>query len=181
MGSFEDRVAIITGGAAGIGGATARVLASRGTKVLIADIDEETAAVNVQRIADAGGTAAAIRTDVSKAEDSQRMVGEALDRWGRLDILVQNAFGVVTMPEGFQGGAEDVEEEAWEYGISVLAKALYLGAKYAVPVMREGGGRQHRQPRLGPQPFAGPRLADIRSGEICCGRHDTADGDRVWA
>ena len=140
MGSFEGQVAIVTGGATGIGGATARVLASRGAKVLIADIDEETAAANVQRINDANGTAAAIRTDVSKAEDSRRMVDDAVARWGRLDILVQNAFGVVTMPAGFQGGAEDVEEEAWDYGTSVLAKALYLGAKYAVPVMREGGG-----------------------------------------
>ena len=140
MGNFEDQVAIVTGGATGIGGATARVLASRGAKVLIADIDEKTAATNVQTIAEANGTAAAIRVDVSKAEDSQRMVREAVDRWGRIDILVQNAFGVVTMPAGFQGGAEDVEEEAWEYGISVLAKALYLGAKYTVPVLREGGG-----------------------------------------
>ena len=140
LGNFEGQVAIVTGGATGIGGATARVLASRGAKVLIADIDEETAAANVQRINDANGTAAAIRTDVSKAEDSRRMVDDAVARWGRLDILVQNAFGVVTMPAGFQGGAEDVEEEAWDYGTSVLAKALYLGAKYAVPVMREGGG-----------------------------------------
>ena len=140
MGNFENQVAIVTGGATGIGGATARTLASRGAKVLIADIDEETAATNVQSILDANGTAAAVRVDVSKAEDSRRMVREAVDRWGRIDILVQNAFGVATMPAGFQGGAEDVEEDAWEYGISVLAKALYLGAKYTVPVMREGGG-----------------------------------------
>ena len=140
MGNLEDRVAVVTGGATGIGGATARVLAGRGAKVLIADIDEETAAGNVQAIQDAGGVADAVRIDVSKTEDCKRMVAEAVDRWGRLDILVQNAFGVVTMPEGFQGGAEDVEEEAWDYGITVLAKALFLGAKYAVPVMREGGG-----------------------------------------
>ena len=117
------------------------MLAGRGAKVLIADIDEETAAGNVQAIEDAGGVRpTAARIDVSKTEDCKRMVAEAVDRWGKLDILVQNAFGVVTMPEGFQGGAEDVEEEAWDYGISVLAKALFLGAKYAVPVMREGGG-----------------------------------------
>ena len=140
MGNFQGQVAIVTGGATGIGGATARTLARRGAKVLIADIDEETAATNVQSILDAYGTAVSIRVDVSKADDSQRMVREAVDRWGRIDILVQNAFGVATMPAGFQGGAEDVEEDAWEYGISVLAKALYLGAKYTVPVMREGGG-----------------------------------------
>ena len=140
MGSFKDQVAIVTGGATGIGGATARTLARRGAKVLIADINEELAAVNVQSITDADGTAVSIRVDVSKADDSQRMVAEAMDRWGRIDILVQNAFGVANMPAGFQGGAEDVEEDAWDYGISVLAKALYLGAKYTVPVMREGGG-----------------------------------------
>jgi NAD(P)-dependent dehydrogenase (short-subunit alcohol dehydrogenase family) len=140
VGSFKDQVAIVTGGATGIGGATARTLARRGAKVLIADINEELAAANVQSITDADGTAVSIRVDVSKADDSQRMVAEAMDRWGRIDILVQNAFGVANMPAGFQGGAEDVEEDAWDYGISVLAKALYLGAKYTVPVMREGGG-----------------------------------------
>ena len=103
MGNFQGQVAIVTGGATGIGGATARVLARRGAKVLIADIDEETAATNVQSILDANGTAVSIRVDVSKADDSQRMVREAVDRWGRIDILVQNAFGVVTMPAGFQG------------------------------------------------------------------------------
>ena len=140
MGSFKDQVAIVTGGATGIGGATARTLARRGAKVLIADINEELAAANVQSITDSDGTAVSMRVDVSKADDSQRMVAEAMDRWGRIDILVQNAFGVANMPAGFQGGAEDVEEDAWDYGISVLAKALYLGAKYTVPVMREGGG-----------------------------------------
>ncbi len=140
MGSLKDQVAIVTGGATGIGGATARTLANRGARVLIADINEELAAANVQSITDADGTAVSMRVDVSKTGDSQRMVAEATDRWGRIDILVQNAFGVANMPAGFQGGAEDVEEGAWDYGISVLAKALYLGVKYTVPVMREGGG-----------------------------------------
>ena len=66
MGNFQGQVAIVTGGATGIGGATARTLASRGAKVLIADIDEETAATNVQSILDANGTAVSIRVDVSK-------------------------------------------------------------------------------------------------------------------
>lgn len=140
LGNLDGQVAIVTGGATGIGGATARTLAERGAKVLIADIDDDTASVNVKRIVDAGGTASATHVDVSKPADSSRMVSEALDRWGRLDILVQNAFGVAAMPEGFQGGAEDVSEDAWDYGISVLAKALYLGAKNAVPVMRRQGG-----------------------------------------
>ena len=103
MGNFQGQVAIVTGGATGIGGATARTLASRGAKVLIADIDEETAATNVQSILDANGTAVSIRVDVSKVDDSQRMVREAVDRWGRIDILVQNAFGVATMPARVSG------------------------------------------------------------------------------
>ncbi len=140
MGKFDGQVAIVTGGATGIGGAAARTLAKGGAKVIIADIDDQTAAANAKSITDAGGTAAPIHADVSKSEDIRRMIDEAVERWQRLDILVQNAFGVAAMTSGLQGSAEDVEEDAWDYGISVLAKALYLGAKYAVPVMRRQGG-----------------------------------------
>jgi NAD(P)-dependent dehydrogenase (short-subunit alcohol dehydrogenase family) len=140
MSRFEERVAIITGGALGIGGATARKLASEGAKVFIADIDDAAAAANIEQIAQAGGTAAASHVDVSQSEDIARMVNEAVDLYGRLDILVQNAFGVLSGESRVHGSAITVEEEDWDYGIDVLLKALYLGAKHAVPHMRAGGG-----------------------------------------
>jgi NAD(P)-dependent dehydrogenase (short-subunit alcohol dehydrogenase family) len=140
MGRFEGQVAIITGGALGIGGATARKLASEGASVFIADIDDAAAAANVKTIQQAGGTAAASHVDVSQSADIARMVNEAVDLYGRLDILVQNAFGVISGVSVIQGTALTVDEDGWDYGIDVLLKALYLGPKNAIPHMRATGG-----------------------------------------
>ena len=140
MGRFEGQVAIITGGALGIGGATARKLASEGASVFIADIDDAAAAANVKTIQQAGGTAAASHVDVSQSADIARMVNEAVDLYGRLDILVQNAFGVISGVSVIQGSALTVDEDGWDYGIDVLLKALYLGPKNAIPHMRATGG-----------------------------------------
>ncbi len=140
MGRFEERVAIITGGALGIGGATARRLAAEGAKVFIADIDDVAATANVERIIEAGGTAAASHVDMSQSDDIARMVNEAVDLYGQLDILIQNAFGVLSGASRIHGSAVTVEEEDWDYGFGVLLKALYLGVKHAVPHMRTVGG-----------------------------------------
>ena len=140
MSRFEGQVAIITGGALGIGGATARKLASEGASIFIADIDDAAAAANVGRIEQAGGTAAASHIDVSRSEDIARMVNEAVDLYGRLDILVQNAFGVITGESRIHGSAITVEEDDWDYGFDVLLKARYLGAKHVIPHMRAAGG-----------------------------------------
>ena len=77
-GRFEGQVAIVTGGALGIGGATARRLAAEGAKVLIADINDAAAAANVERIQAVGGAARAIHTDVAVAQDIAHMVAEAV-------------------------------------------------------------------------------------------------------
>lgn len=140
---FRGKVAIVTGGAQGIGGATARRLARDGASVLIADIDEATAKDNRARIEAAGGTAAVIRTDVAAAADVECMVGEAVKRWGRLDFLVNNAFSVAGggLDSGsIKGGAVEVSELAWDRGMAVLVKSIFLGVKYAVPAMRQNGG-----------------------------------------
>ena len=140
MGRFEGQIAIITGGALGIGGATARKLASEGASVFIADIDDTAAATNVNTIQQAGGTAVASHVDVSQSADIARMVNEAVDQYGRLDILVQNAFAVMAGESQIHGSALTVEEESWDYGIDILLKALYLGPKNAIPHMRASGG-----------------------------------------
>ena len=132
-----DQVAIVTGGALGIGGATARRLAEEDAKVLIADVNMEAAEANAKAIRDAGGTAEIIRADVGKHDDIKAMVRRAVDTWGRLDILVNNAYAPSA---GVQGGALEVTEEAWDDGMAVLVKSMFLGAKYAVPEMQKVGG-----------------------------------------
>ena len=137
MGRLEGKVAIVTGGAQGIGGATAIRLAEEGAKVLIADIDEAMAEKNAESIRAAGNVADVVRVDVSKHADIEMMVGRAVENWGRLDILFSNAFDVLTAGSG---GAVEVSEEDWDSQMAVLLKAIFLGVKHAVPEMRKVGG-----------------------------------------
>ena len=137
MASLDGQVAIVTGGAWGIGGATARRLAADGARVLIADLDEDGGASNVARIAEASGIAQAMAVDVSDGSQIEAMVQRAVDDWGRLDILVQNAY----RDDGRHGGsAVDLAESSWDEAMALLVKALYLGAKHAVPHMQAAGG-----------------------------------------
>ena len=137
MNRLSGRVAIVTGGAQGLGGATARKLAEEGARVLVADIDLETAQANVERIRGQGHEAEAVRADVGSHADIKAMVEAAVDRWGRLDILFNNAFDVLT---AFSGGAVELAEDAWDRDIAVLLKSVFLSAKHAVPEMRKVGG-----------------------------------------
>ena len=133
MGSLQDRVAIVTGGAMGIGGASARRLAADGARVLIADRNEETAKANVERIRSAGGVAEQITVDVAQRTDLERMVNRAVELWGRLDILLNNAWG----GWGRGGGAATLAEDEYDYGMNVMVKAQWLAAQYAVPHMEK--------------------------------------------
>lgn len=138
MERLAGQVAIVTGGGTGIGGATARRLAEEGARVLIADINESLAKEQVDRILSSGGTAESMVADTGSHADIKKMVERAVELWGSLRILVNNAYS----PSGADGngGAEEVTEEAWDRGMSVLVKSMFLGAKYAVPVMRQSGG-----------------------------------------
>ena len=136
MSRFEGQVVIVTGGALGIGGATARKFAKEGAKVLIADFNEEAATNNVELILSQGGIAAFSHTDVSKSEDVERMVQEAIRKFGGVDVLVQNAFSVIAGENHIHGSAVSVKEESWDYGMDVMLKALYLGAKHCIPHMQ---------------------------------------------
>ncbi len=137
MGRLDGRAAIVTGGAQGIGGSCARRLAKEGARVLIADIDEAAAEANVAGIRAQGGTADSINADLSQHQDIKLMVDRAAELWGRLDILVNNAY----TPKHGSGaeGALEVTEEDWDWGMSLLVKAIFLAAKYAVPEMRKTG------------------------------------------
>lgn len=136
MKRLPDQVAIVTGAAMGIGRATARRLAEEGARVLVADVQMDAARENVAAIRGAGGVAEAFRADVARHEDIEAMVKKAVALWGRLDILVNNAYGGT---EGAAGGAEEVTPEGWDRAMAMLVKSMYLGAKYAVPQMRRSG------------------------------------------
>jgi NAD(P)-dependent dehydrogenase (short-subunit alcohol dehydrogenase family) len=137
MSDFAGQVAIVTGGAQGIGGATARRLAAGGARVLIVDVDGPTAELNVTRIREAGGVAEAMVADVAQPGELRATIDAAVARWGKLNILVSNAYGG---GPGIEGSAVEVEEDAWDRGMAILVKALFVGAKYAVPQMQAAGG-----------------------------------------
>jgi NAD(P)-dependent dehydrogenase (short-subunit alcohol dehydrogenase family) len=138
MARLVERVAIVTGGAMGIGGATARRLAEEGARVLIADVNGEEAERNRDRIRQAGGQAEVIVADIARPEDIRGYVERADSLWGRIDVLVNNAYG--GRGEGMQGSALDVTEEGWDRGMGLMARALFLSTKHVVPIMRRGGG-----------------------------------------
>jgi NAD(P)-dependent dehydrogenase (short-subunit alcohol dehydrogenase family) len=131
--SLQDQVAIITGGALGIGGATARRLAEEGARVVLADVNLEAAEANAAQIRATGGLAEPIHCDVSVATDLQATVTRAVELWGRLDILVNNAW------QGREpdGSALTLSETAWDFALTAMVKALFLATKYAVPYMQQ--------------------------------------------
>jgi len=155
MGRFDGRGAIVTGGALGIGGGCARIIAADGAGVLIVDINEESGASSVNRIREAGGKAEFMAGDVAQESVAAEMVEKAVSTFGRLDLLVQNAYGGGA---GSAGSAVEVRPEAWHRGMDLLVGALYLGAKFGVPAMEESGADPEFDP--GPWEGAGRRHGD---------------------
>ncbi|MEE2753190.1 MAG: SDR family oxidoreductase [Candidatus Latescibacterota bacterium] len=137
MASLQKKVAIVTGGAMGIGGAISRRLAGEGAKVLVADFNDEVAAENVERIRGAGGIAEAFHADVSETDDIEKMISKCFHLFGGLNILVNNAWGG---RRGKDGTAETLEEDAWHYAMDTMVKAHYWAVKHAMPHMRASGG-----------------------------------------
>jgi NAD(P)-dependent dehydrogenase (short-subunit alcohol dehydrogenase family) len=139
-GRLDGKVAIVTGGATGIGGGTVLRLAEEGAKVLIADVEENLANERAEMVKRAGGTAAVLRADMTKHDDIRRMVEEAVSRFGRLDVVVNNAYGPTMGGDRGRGNPEGVSEEAWDSALGLLIKSMFLSTKYAVPEMRKAGG-----------------------------------------
>jgi NAD(P)-dependent dehydrogenase (short-subunit alcohol dehydrogenase family) len=135
MGRVEGKVAIVTGAASGIGRATACLLAREGARVVVADVNADGADETVETIRAAGGQAEFVRTDVSSAADVEAMVAQAVARFGRLDVLHNNAYWApLNTP------VVVTTEAQWDRTLDVTLKSVFLGCKYAIPVMVESGG-----------------------------------------
>ncbi|WP_155322577.1 SDR family oxidoreductase [Desulfosarcina ovata] len=132
--SFENRVAVVTGGGSGIGRASALAFAMEGAKVVVADIDVAGGEETVRMIKNAGGEAIFVKTDVSKAQDVEAMVNKAIEVYGRLDYAHNNA-GVE--PSGHL--IADMPEEMWDRVISINLKGMFLCIKYEVAQMLKQG------------------------------------------
>ena len=129
---LKDRVAIITGAGSGIGAASAVAMAREGARVVVVDLNEAAAKKTVEQIEKAGGQAVGARADVARAADNQSVVEQAVTRWGRLDIFFANA-GV---PQ-WKTDIEDVDEKTFDQIFTVNVKGVWLGAKYALPIMKK--------------------------------------------
>jgi len=134
-GKLQDKVAVITGAASGIGRATALLFAREGARVVVADWDESGGSRIAEEIAEAGGEAVSVRTDVSQAEDVRSLINAAVEGYGRLDVLFNNA-GV----EGELAPTADCSLENWDSVIGINLKGVFLGMKYAIPHMVSNGG-----------------------------------------
>lgn len=128
---LAGKVCIVTGGGSGIGRASCVLFAREGGKVVVADKSRE-AAESVAR--EAGEAAIGLRTDVSDSRSVRAMLKQTVDRFGRLDVLVNNA------GYGIPGSVVETDEADWDRLMAVNLNGVFYGCKYAIPIMRKQGG-----------------------------------------
>ena len=134
MDRVKGKVAIITGGASGIGKATASLLAKEGAKVVIADINEVNGKKVAEEIRREGGKALFVKHDVTSESDWSQVIEKTLAEFGKLDIMVNNA-GVMLVKK-----IEDMSLEEWRGLMSINLDGVFLGTKYAIRAMKGSGG-----------------------------------------
>jgi NAD(P)-dependent dehydrogenase (short-subunit alcohol dehydrogenase family) len=134
MEDLNGKRAIVTGGAGGIGRASALLLAKAGAVVTIVDLDEAGGEAVVLQIMAAGGKAMFVRGDVSRGEDCRNAVQESVDAWGGVEILFNNA-GIIR-----RATVTELSEEEWDMVMAVNVRSMFLMCKHVIPWMEKAGG-----------------------------------------
>ena len=134
MGRVAGKVALVTGAGLGLGRASSLLLASEGARLVVSDIDESLAGNTAAEIVEAGGEALALRHDVSKSDDWSAVIAVVEQRFGRLDVLVNNA-GIAIAKN-----IEDTSLEEWRRTMAVNLDGVFLGCQHAIGLMKQSGG-----------------------------------------
>ena len=163
---LQNKIALVTGGATGIGAATAVMYAREGAKVVIADLNETDGKATARAIEAAGGTAQFVCTDVSQETDVAALVAAVEQRFGRLDVLVTCA-GILL---GAAVRIDQFDVEAWDAVIRVNLRGTFLCTKHAVPLMDNGGGGGHCADCLGGWGDRSQRIGCLRCQQRWCAR-----------
>jgi NAD(P)-dependent dehydrogenase (short-subunit alcohol dehydrogenase family) len=134
---LQDKVTLITGAGGGMGRVAAQLFAAEGARIVVAEYAEAAGRETARLVEEAGGKATFVKVDVSKEADARAMVDHAVKTYGRLDVLYNNA-GI--MPEA-DHSVTDTSVEAWDAVMAVNVRGVFLGCKYAIPVMvAQGSG-----------------------------------------
>ena len=134
---LDGKVALVTGGASGLGAATARLLSTKGAKVVVADMNAQGGQETVSKIKESGGESILVHADVSNATDVEAMVSDTVEAFGRLDFAHNNA-GIPGQGRG--GPTHEYSEASWDRVIDINLKGVWLCMKYEIPQMLEQGG-----------------------------------------
>ncbi len=133
---LNNKVAIITGAGSGIGREAALIFAREGARVVVADVSEDAGTRTVNDIGAIGGDSIFVATNVARAADVEALVAAAEDRFGRVDVMFNNA-GI--FPDA-DGSVLDTSEDVWDLVMNVNLKGVFLGCKYVIPAMQRAGG-----------------------------------------
>jgi NAD(P)-dependent dehydrogenase (short-subunit alcohol dehydrogenase family) len=133
---LDGKVALITGGGSGMGKVASELFASEGAKIVLTDVNDVAGAATASSIRDGGGEAKYVHADVSREADADAMVRTAVDTYGKLDILYNNA-GVM-LPD--DGSVHLTGEDIWDLTLAVNVKGVAFGCKYGIPAMLANGG-----------------------------------------
>lgn len=133
---LSDKVALITGAGSGIGRESALLFAGEGAQIVVVDVNDDAGLATAAQIEEAGGQALYVHADVSRAADCERMVQAAEERFGKLNVLFNNA----GISHARDDDAITTEEDVWDLTMLINLKGVFLGCKYGIPALRRAGG-----------------------------------------